>query len=219
MITFLAVLQYAFGVKMLRKWIGIGLYFLIGAVAADLVGDPKAGQAKSGVCTACHNADGNATVPAWPKIAGQPVRYLIEQLKEYRKGDKGARFNPVMFGIVQSLTDQDIADLAAFFSSQKSTPGTAEQGSVALGQRIYRGGNSKTGVPACEACHSPTGLGNSPAGFPPLSGQHPDYIIDQLKAFRSGVRSNDPNEIMRDISKRMSDEEIEAVGNYVSGLH
>ncbi len=190
------------------------------AFADNLMPNLSAGAEKSKVCAACHSSDGNSVVPAWPKIAGQSEKYLIEQLKEYRKGDKGARFNPVMYEIVKAFTDQDIADLAGYFSSQKPTLGAAKAESLVLGEKIYRGGNPKTGVPACgSSCHGAKGEGNAPAGFPPLRGQQPDYIIDQLKAFKSGIRSNDPNAIMRDIAKRMSEEEIQAVGHYVSGLH
>lgn len=197
------------------------VFLLIGADLAYATLSPaqQAGFEKSQVCAACHNADGNSTVPAWPNIAGQPIKYLIEQLTEFRKGDKGTRFNPVMYGITQDLSDQDIADLAAYFSSQKPAEGSTKEEWVALGEKIYRGGNPKTGVPACSACHSPRAEGNIPAGFPPLSGQHPDYTLEQLKAFRNGTRSNDPNAIMRDITKAMTEEEMQAVSHYVSGLH
>ncbi len=206
---------------MRSKVFWISLYLLMDvALATELIPNLTHGGEKSKICAACHNTDGNSVVPAWPKIAGQPERYLIEQLKEYRKGDKGSRFNPVMYGIIQALSDQDIVDLAGYFSSQKPTPGTAKAEAVLLGEKIYRGGNPKTGVPACgSSCHGAKGEGNVPAGFPSLQGQQSDYIIEQLKAFKSGVRANDPNAIMRDIAKRMTEEEIQAVGHYVSGLH
>lgn len=207
---------------MVRVLLGVG-FFLIGisnAVALEASGSVEAGKIKSNVCTPCHNADGNSAVPAWPKIAGQSEKYLVEQLKEYRKGTGGTRHNPVMYGIVQALTDQDIADLAAYFESQKPSPGAAKEAGLSLGEKIYRGGNLKTGVPGCgPSCHGARGEGNIAAGFPALSGQHADYVIEQLKAFKSGARANGPNGIMRDIAKRMTEEEIQAVGNYVSGLH
>jgi cytochrome c553 len=200
-------------------WI-ILMSLMMGMAVAELTPDLNAGREKSQPCVTCHNVDGNSTVPAWPKIAGQPVKYLKEQLEEFRKGDKGNRNDPVMFSIVHALTDQDIADLAAYFSSLKSTPGETQQQYVALGEKIYRGGNPNTGVPACgPSCHGPRGEGNPPAAFPPLSGQHPEYILDQLRKFKSGARADDPNGIMRDIAKRMTDEEMQAVSNYVSGLH
>jgi cytochrome c553 len=204
---------------MVRQLIGIGLYCLVSVVLADILPNIEQGRTKSATCAVCHGADGNSVVAAWPKIAGQSERYLIEQLTEFRKGEKGNRFNAVMYGLVQSLSDQDIADIAAFYAAQKPTSGTVPQQWASLGEKLYRGGNFLTGVPACAGCHDPKGEGNALARFPALSGQQPDYVIEQLKAFKSGVRNNDPNEIMRDITKRMTDDEIEAVGNYVSGLH
>jgi len=204
---------------MVRQFIlGVWLLFMLSNVAADILPDIAKGREKSSVCVVCHGSDGNSVVAAWPKIAGQSERYLIEQLKEFRKGQQGNRFNAVMFGITQALTDQDIADLAAFYAAQKPTPGVVEEQWVSLGEKIYRGGNSASGVPACAGCHDPKGLGNALAGFPPLSAQQSDYVIEQLKAFKSGTRLNDPNQIMQDITKRMTDSEIEAVGHYVSGL-
>ena len=147
-----------------------------------------------------------------------PPRYG-EQLQEFRKGDKGKRFDPVMYASVQNLSDQDFTDLAAFYSQQKRSPGATKADYVKIGERIYRGGNPKTGVPACAACHGPVGNGNIPAGFPPLGGQNADYLIDQLKRFKSGARTNGPNAIMNDISKLMTDEEMQAVSNYAQGLH
>lgn len=182
-------------------------------------GDPVAGKAKSEVCAACHGVDGNSTVPAWPKIAGQGDLYLVKSLIEFRKGNKGARFEPSMFAMVQNLSDQDIADLAAYFASQTMSPGAAKADLVALGEKIYRGGNLASGVPACAACHGARGEGNNLAKFPRLSGQQADYTLDQLKKFKAKTRADDPNGIMQDISQRMSEEEMKAVSSYVSGLH
>jgi cytochrome c553 len=204
---------------MVRQFLwGAWLFLMLSAVAADILPDLAAGREKSSVCVVCHGGDGNSVVAAWPKIAGQSERYLIEQLKEFRKGQQGNRFNAVMYGIVQALTDQDIADLAAFYAVQKPTPGVVQEQWVSLGEKIYRGGNSASGVPACAGCHDPKGAGNALAGFPPLSAQQSDYVIEQLKAFKSGARLNDPNQIMQDITKRMTESEMEAVGHYVSGL-
>lgn len=183
------------------------------------VGDPIAGKAKSEVCVACHSTDGNSVVPAWPKIAGQIEKYLIKELIEYRKADKGTRFDPTMAAITQSLTEKDIADLAAFFSQQKETLGATQQAQLELGQKLYRGGDVQKGTPACIACHGSRGEGNEPAKYPRLSGQHADYTAEQLKKFRAGIRSGDPNAIMRDIANKMTDKEIQAVSSYVSGLH
>ena len=205
----------------LAIFLGMGVAFAgsMPEILPEILPDIAAGREKSQVCVSCHMVDGNSVVPAWPKIAGLPEKYFIEQLQAFKAGDKGGRFNSVMLSFAAALSDQDMADLAAFYASQKSTPGSTLQTFVALGEKTYRGGNRTTGVPACSACHRPRAEGNIPAGFPSLSGQHPDYIIEQLKAFRSGARANDVNGIMRDISKRMTDEEIEAVSHYVSGLH
>lgn len=207
----------------MRIWMSLAILFGMSVAFADallsIVPNIAAGREKSQVCVSCHMADGNSVVAAWPKIAGLPEKYFIQQLQAFKAGDKGGRFNAVMMSFAAALSDQDMADLAAFYASQKVTPGSVSQAFVAVGEKIYRGGNRATGVPACSACHSPRAEGNIPAGFPALSGQHPDYIIEQLKAFRSGTRANDINGIMRDISKRMTDEEIEAVSHYVSGLH
>lgn len=190
------------------------------AQSANIIETPetKAGQAKTGTCTACHNADGNSTVPNWPKIAGQYEDYLVKQLKEYRMGDKGPRFEASMYAMVANLTDQDIADLAAFYSHQKQTMGKANAQYVSLGEKIYRGGNIQTGVTACLACHGPDGQGNEAAKFPRLAGQHATYIENQLRAFKDGKRKNSPNGMMESISRSMSDEEMKAVSSYVEGL-
>jgi len=182
-------------------------------------GDPNAGRAKSELCIACHTVDGNSTVPAWPKIAGQLEKYLVKVLLEYQKGEKGPHFDPTMASITQALTERDIANLAAYFAQQKGAPGATASSELALGQKIYRGGHLEKGIPACIACHGAQGQGNAPANFPRLSGQHPDYTIVQLKKFRAGTRSGDPNGIMRDIVNKMTDKEIQAVSSYVSGLH
>ena len=191
-------------------------------VPYDLVfakGDAEAGKQKSSVCVACHNADGNSTAPAWPKIAGQHEGYLIKQIQEIRKGDKGKRPNPAMYAFVEKLTDQDIEDLAAYYTLQKQTPGEAQKSLVDKGRKIYHGGIVSKSIPACAGCHAPNGTGNKLAKYPAISGQHAEYIEMQLKAFRAGQRSNDPSEIMRNISAKMSDEEMKAVSSYLSGLH
>lgn len=188
-------------------------------VEAGILGDIELGKAKSQVCAACHGVDGNSTVPTWPKIAEQGKLYLVKELIEYRKGNQGHRFEPSMYAMVQNLSDQDIEDLAAYFASQTMSPGSAKADLVTLGEKIYRGGNLETGVPACAACHGAKGEGNNLAKFPRLSGQHADYTLVQLKKFKTKARSDDPNSIMQDISQRMSEDEMKAVSSYVSGLH
>lgn len=201
----------------------VSVYSVLAAIAVALGagpvsagGDAQAGQAKSAACVACHNADGNSTAPIYPKIAGQNEAYLVHQLSAFKSG---ARTNPVMLPFVQNLSEQDLADLAAYFSSQQVSEGSTPEASVAVGAQLYRAGDAETGVPACMACHGPAGAGNPYAGWPALAGQHPDYVRTQLKAYAAGERSTDAAGMMRDIAKRLSPEQIEAISQYVSGLH
>lgn len=184
-----------------------------------LPGDAARGLAKSQTCVACHGVDGNSVIPDYPKIAGQHAGYIIESLHEYREGPGGERDNPIMYGMVAGLSDQDILDLAAYFSEQKTTLGEVDPALLSLGESIYRGGNVEANVPACIACHGPKGEGNYAANFPSLSGQNPGYIAAQLHAFRSGTRKGGVNDMMAHVVRRMSEEEINAVASYVSGLH
>ncbi len=180
--------------------------------AADL----QAGKDKAVLCAACHGTDGNSVNPVWPKLAGQHPKYLEKQLHDFKSGK---RKNTNMSPMAAPLNDQDIANLALWFSTQKPKPGAADPALVELGSRIYRGGIPDKGVPACTGCHSPTGAGNPEAGYPALSGQHAEYTKIQLEAFRKGERNNDPAGIMRTIASGLSDQEIEALSSYVSGLH
>jgi cytochrome c553 len=181
-------------------------------------GDPMAGQAKAVSCVACHNTDGNSLVPTFPKLAGQHERYLLKQMQDIQSG---ARAIPTMMGQLDALKPQDLQDVAAYFATQKTTPALAKDNADALrlGESIYRAGIREIGVAACSACHSPTGAGNGPAKYPKLSGQYADYIAATLRAFRSEERKNDGDtRIMRDVVRRMSDKEIDAVASYASAL-
>lgn len=179
-------------------------------------GDAAAGQAKSALCGSCHGVDGNSPLAMNPKLAGQSARYMVKQLQDFKSG---ARAGAVMASMVLSLSDQDMEDIAAWYSSQQPTIQGADPESIELAQSLYRAGNSEIAVAACSACHSPTGKGNAPAGFPSLSGQHAEYTLQQLKDFRSGVRQNDGSEMMRTVVERLTDKELEALASYVSGLN
>jgi len=169
------------------------------------------------VCAACHGADGNSAVPTFPKLAGQHSSYISKQLHDF-KTDK--RADPIMAAQAKALSDADIINLSAYFTGQKIKLGNADAAKIALGESVYRGGNTKTKVTACAACHSPTGMGNAAAKFPALSGQHQTYIKKQLNDFKKeGGRSNDPSSIMRDIAANMSDKEIDAVAEYITAVH
>ena len=185
------------------------------ATAALAAGDPTAGKAKSAVCAACHNADGNSTVTQYPKLAGQSADYLVKQLQEYKSG---ARVNAIMVGMVAPLSPQDMEDLAAYFASQQIARGTADPALAPAGEAMFRGGNLTSGVAACSACHGATGAGNPAAKFPALAGQHAEYVELQLKAFRTMERANDAGQMMRGVAAKMTDPEIKAVASYVQGL-
>lgn len=179
-------------------------------------GDAAAGQAKSALCASCHGVDGNSPLAMNPKLAGQSARYMVKQLQDFKSG---ARAGAIMASMVLSLSDQDMADIAAWYSSQQPTIQGADPESIELAQSLYRAGNSEIAVAACSACHSPTGKGNAPAGFPSLSGQHAEYTLQQLKDFRSGARQNDGDAMMRTVVERLTDKELEALASYVSGLN
>jgi cytochrome c553 len=172
------------------------------------------------VCAACHAADGNSQIAINPKLAGQIPEYLYRQLVNFKgaPGRKAERDNPVMAGMVASLSPEDMRNLAAYYAAQAAKPGAAKSKDlVALGQKIYRGGIASKGIAACASCHGPNGAG-MPAQYPRLSGQHAEYVEVQLKAFRSGERANDPNGSMRGVAGKLSDREIQAAADYIAGL-
>ncbi len=182
-------------------------------------GDAAQGKEKSAICAACHGVDGNSTVAMWPKLAGQHAAYLEWQTTLIRSG---ARSVPEMAGIAAGLSDQDISDLAAFFAAQDSKPAVADPALLGQGERLYRAGNPKTGVPACMACHGPSGEGNPLAGYPALAGQHSVYTASMLTRFRSGVTwgEDDPGStVMAGVARPMSESEITAVSSYIQGLY
>jgi cytochrome c553 len=206
------------------KNIGLLVCLFIGFSASAVAqGDAENGKAKSVTCGACHGTDGNSAIAMNPKIAGQHANYLVKQLKEFKlasqTGGKEGRNNAVMNGMAAALSEQDILDLSAYFSSQEATQGEAAEEAVVQGNKLYVGGDLQRGITACIACHGPKGNGTSLSGFPDISGQHSDYIATQLKAFRSGERANSLNGMMADIAKRMTDKDIQAISSYVSGLH
>ncbi len=190
--------------------------FSIPNFVAMAAGDPFAGKSKAEPCAACHNVDGNSVMPDWPKLAEQGEKYIVKQLKAFKSG---SRKNDLMAPMAASLSDQDMEDIAAYFSIQKVTIGKADPDLVEAGEKLYRGGDAERGIPACMACHSPTGSGNPAAAYPSLKGQHAAYTIKQLQAFRTGVRKTDDKNVMRDIAERLRDSDIEAVASYINGLH
>lgn len=183
--------------------------------------DPARGQTIAAqVCAACHGPDGNSTAPANPKIAGQFPEYLQKQLADFKAaaGKKPVRESPVMTPMVANLSPEDMKHVAAYYAGQKLRPATAaDKNLAALGQKLWRGGNAASGVPACAGCHGPAGAG-IPAQYPRLAGQFSEYLVAQLKAFRDGGRANDPNGMMRGVAAHMSEREIRAAAEYAAGL-
>ena len=198
-----------------KTFIVIGLALLFTA-PVQAAGNAAAGETKSGVCMGCHGPNGNSMNPIWPKLAGQGAGYIAKQLADFKSG---ARKDPIMNGQAAALSEQDMADLAAYYNKQTVSPGSAEKDKLTLGQNIYRGGIKEKGVAACIGCHGPSGAGNPAAKFPALGSQQSAYVVKTMQDFRSAARSNDPSKMMRDIAARMSDVEIEAVASYIAGLH
>ena len=190
--------------------------------AEPLKGNPGSGKTKTMVCGGCHGVDGNSLVPMFPKLAGQGEKYLLKQLLDIKEGRRPI---PTMMGQLDSMSEQDLADIASYYASQDVSINYADPDKVELGEQIYRSGILSRNVAACTACHSPNGKGNAPAGFPSLGGQHPDYIATQLKMYRKGYeddagRTNDgDSKIMRTTAFSLSDLEIEAVSSYAAGLY
>ncbi len=168
-------------------------------------------------CQACHGKNGHSPNPLWPSLAGQHATYLVQEMLAFKEGKK--RKHQLMTPIMAPLNLDDIKHLAAFYANQKPKIGFAKQKTLKRGEQLYRGGDIKKGIPACLACHGPTGRGNGQTGFPSLQGQHAAYIIDELEDFEEGERNGSLSYIMQAIAKRMSKKDRAAVANYIEGLH
>lgn len=178
--------------------------------------DYQAGEEKSALCVACHGPKGISSNPEWPSLAGQHRDYLAKQLLDFKEG---TRPSESMAPIVATLNDADIENLAAYYASQPLPEGVTPKKYLKRGEQLYRGGDLQKHITACIACHGPRGLGNAQAMFPVLSGQQATYTINELEQFKQNTRRNDLHAIMRDISKRMDKDDMEAIAHYVSGLH
>ncbi len=199
---------------MLRVLFGIVVVCLSLAVSAD--GDAGKGKDLVAVCGACHGPDGNSPAGSFPSIAGQNSGYLLKQLNDIKAGVRAA---PLMTGLLGGYSDQDLENISAFYESQVIKGGAAKIELAELGESIYRAGVKRKDIAACSSCHSPNGEGNAPAAFPALAGQWPEYTETQLKAFRSGDRTNDGDSKMMQITAMdLSDSEISAVSSYLYGL-
>jgi cytochrome c553 len=194
-------------------------------------GDPQAGATKAGACAACHGLDGNATDPSlYPRIAGQSERYIARQLALFKSGE---RANAIMQPFAMALSAQDMRDIGAYYATQKSGAGIADDTVVAegpnkgmkfyeIGQKLYRSGDASRGIPACMACHSPSGAGNPGPAYPHVGGQTAWYSARRLQEYRTGTTTEkDPAlfNIMHAVAKPLTDEEIQALASYMQGLH
>ena len=212
----------------MKKTIIILATVLLASFSSSIIaaGDTEAGQTKSATCMGCHGLAGNSTIATFPKLAGQGEAYLLKQLQNFKSGERN---NAIMAGVASLLSEQDMMDIAAYYSiqtiSENSAKGDAK--TIELGRKIYVGGKMDTQTTACIACHGPKGLGIPTAGFPALSAQHADYIVVQLKAFRQysineQTGSDDvsrTNEMMVNVAKGLTTVEIEALAQYIAGLH
>ncbi len=202
----------------------LALFSASAVVAADGVasfppGDAQAGATKAAVCGACHGMDGNSADPQYPKLAGQHAAYTARHLALYKSGE---REDPIMAGFASVLSEQDMLDLGAHFATLTLTPGIADDSMVAIGQRLYRGGDSARDLPACIACHGPTGEGNPLVPYPVIAGQHAAYTATMLRRYRDGAVYGDAEGsvvAMAEVAAELSDGEIEALASYLEGLH
>ncbi|MGL5047820.1 MAG: c-type cytochrome [Shewanella sp.] len=205
------------------KKLALALSVVIAAISSPAIaeGNAEAGKTKIIVCSACHGMDGNSMIDMYPKIAGQHATYLQKQLHDFRSaaqtGGKEGRMDPIMAGMSIALSDQDILDISAYFSTQ-TIQVTEAKDIPELGEKLYKGGDVSRGITACMACHGPDGKGAELAGFPTLAGQHPTYIKIQLTKFRDMGRHNDLNGMMQDVAKKLNDSDIEALSKYLSSL-
>ena len=179
--------------------------------------DPMRGETSAAVCAACHGQNGNSMSPQWPNLAGQHADYIYEQLQYYKSGERN---NAIMLGQAAGLDEQTMADLAVYYEGLEAEIGETPEELLTTGRSIYMGGIAEKGVPACVSCHGPAGMGVPGSGYPRLSGQKVQYTTDQLMLYRSGERSGyGQAAVMNEIAVNLTDEEIQAVANYVRGLY
>ena len=196
-------------------------------------GDAKAGQTKAGACAACHGLDGNAMQQNAPRIAGMPERYIAEQLHLFKSGQRTSGMAAIMAPFAGILSAQDMRDVGAWYASQKAGSGVADDTLIAegpnkgmkfyqVGERLFRSGDPARGLPACMACHGPSGAGNPGPAYPSLHGQDSAYVTRRLEEYRAGTTTyaNPAHfNLMATVSKSLSDEEIRSLASYVQGLH
>lgn len=198
----------------------VALTLSLVSVSQALEGNATDGQAKSAMCAACHGADGNSLIPMYPSLAEQHPQYIEKQLSDFKKGatsgGKEGRQDPVMAGMVMALSEQDMADLAAFYASQTLKPGNGTANEE--GRALFNQGDVARGITACSACHGLDGAGLSSAGFPAVKSQSVDYLKSQLSKFKTGARANDMNGMMSTVSRKLKEKDMEALAQYMSSL-
>ncbi len=199
----------------MKNWFYATTLLLVAFSPIAAAADAEAGKNKAAACAGCHGTDGKALLAEYPNLAGQGANYLIKQLQDYKSG---ARENAIMAGMSAALSEEDMADIAAYYENMPTIQGVASEENLKLGEDIYRGGVTAVNIPACSGCHGPAGQGNPAAGYPALSGQNSSYVYTTLQHFRAGTRLNDPNAMMRNVAHRLSNDEIAAVANYIQGL-
>ena len=198
-----------------RMWHRVA-FMLVLALAGTASAD-EAERAKTivaSVCSACHGMDGNSTIPNYPKLAGRHPDYLVREMKEFISG---ARKSDIMSPILATLDPDDFKALGAYFGAQKPTSGQVlDRKAAEIGRKLYLDGNEEKGVPACAGCHDADGSGNK--RFPRLAGQHREYLIEQMQNFKNDVRNHAAARLMREVAKRLSDDEIKAVAEFLAAL-
>ena len=199
---------------MKNAWIGLVLASELVAGTAS-AGDAAAGAQKAAVCGACHGMTGSSVNPEWPSLAGQHESYVVAQLQQFKQG---TRVDPLMTPMAVMLSDEDMQDLGAYFAQQTPTGLEADPSIWKNGEKLYRGGDTIRGLPACIACHGPQGKGNAPAAYPALRAQHGVYAYKQLLAFSDARRATTGNDIMQVIAGKLTDEEMRALASYTQGL-
>jgi cytochrome c553 len=206
------------GLQAIMKRLWILAATICGAIvntSALPAGSVEAGATKAATCQACHGANGNSTNAEWPSLAGIGALYIAEQLKNFKDGK---RANPVMMPMASTLTADDMLDLGLYFDSLTNTGLEADPSFWQAGEKLYRGGDRDRGIPACMACHGPTGRGNEPAKFPALRGQQSGYVVKQLNDYAAGTRTTGPNGIMQSIAKRLTADDIRNLASYLQGI-
>lgn len=196
----------------------ISLLFYVLFCNFSFANDSNVVSSKLSRCVTCHTESGNSIVSIWPKIAEQHFDYVVKQLIEFKKGKNGDRFDPNMFAMLQGINEDELLELADYYSKQvlEKNKGPVNLSRFEIGKKIYLYGDNSSKLTGCVGCHGIDGYGNKLAKFPILKWQHKDYLVTQMKKFRSGERSNDFNSIMRDISSNMTDEQINSVSEYIS---